>query len=81
MNKSNCIVFAFDCWFKRGGFLVVRKSNYGWWPHFIWTEDLKTYREFVPTQHTPDLSIPPLWFRGSVLTTNRKQQDANLHKH
>lgn len=41
LMRSNCLIFALVKWRKYGGYLVIRKSRYGWWPHFIWCRDLK----------------------------------------
>ena len=68
---SNCIIFALHRWITRGGYVVVRKSHHGWWPHAMWTPDLKTFEEYqtrVPNHH---LLIPPPLYRGVVLTHQR----------
>jgi hypothetical protein len=75
--KSNCILYAVACWFKSGGYIVLRKSNYGWWPHMLWTKDFTTFAEFTPRVHVENAAFPPLLFRGSVMITNRDQQIAN----
>jgi hypothetical protein len=75
--KSNCILYAVACWFKSGGYIVLRKSNYGWWPHMLWTKDFSTFAEFTPQVHVENAAFPPLLFQGSVKITNRDQQIAN----
>jgi hypothetical protein len=77
VKNSNCIIFALRRWFSRGGYIVLRKSNYGWWPHMIWTKDLDTFQEFAPRVHNPNLRCPPLLFRGTIKTTTRERQVAN----
>lgn len=62
--KSNCLIFALTRFFTRGGYFVVRKSSYGWWPHFSWSEDLVTFEKFVPHGPCKQRVIPPLWFTG-----------------
>jgi len=62
--KSNCLIFAATRFFSRGGYLIVRKSSYGWWPHFSWSEDLVTFEKFVPLGPCEKRIIPPLLFRG-----------------
>jgi hypothetical protein len=79
-SKSNCLVFAVRRWFSRGGFLILRKSNYGWWPHLVWTKDFITFEEFTPRVHNPNLALPPLLFRGFIKTTSREDQIANGFK-
>jgi hypothetical protein len=73
--KSNCILFALRRWFSRGGYIVLRKSNYGWWPHMIWTKDFVTFEEFTPPVHYARV-FPPLVFEGIIKTTNRTEQVA-----
>lgn len=73
--KSNCIIFALQRWFSLGGYIVLRKSNYGWWPHMIWTKDLATFEEFTPPVHQAR-AFPPLVFNGIVKRTNREEQVA-----
>jgi hypothetical protein len=73
--KSNCIIFALQQWFSRGGYIVLRKSNYGWWPHMIWTKDFTTFEEFTPPVHYPVMFPPPI-FKGIIEITNVKQQVA-----
>jgi hypothetical protein len=73
--KSNCVIFALQRWFSRGGYIVLRKSNYGWWPHMIWTMDFATFEEFTPPVHYPVVFPPPI-FKGIIEITNVKQQVA-----
>lgn len=40
VRRSNCLIFAMGEWRRRGGYLIVRRSHYGWWPHFAWTRSL-----------------------------------------
>jgi hypothetical protein len=73
--KSNCVIFALQRWFSLGGYIALRKSNYGWWPHMIWTKDLVTFEEFTPAVHCVQ-AFPPLLFNGTVKITNREEQVA-----
>ena len=66
---SNCFIFALRRWFKRGGYLIIRKSDAGWYPHFIWAESLKdleiehyTVDEFHPLMRF----MPAFLFKGYV---------------
>lgn len=65
---SNCILFAFYQWFKFGGYIIVRKSRYGMWPHFMWTQSLKDLEivEYVPVKVYRKLYVPPPVFKGYV---------------
>ena len=68
--KSNCVIVAFHQWFHCGGYLLVRKSHYGWWPHFAWArEDLKQFESFVPNVPNEHRRFPPLIFAGTVMVT------------
>jgi hypothetical protein len=62
---SNCLIFALQRWVSRGGYLVVRKSRWGPFPHFLWSPDLKRVEQYVPAE--PNIRvIPPLIFKGYV---------------
>jgi hypothetical protein len=66
--RSNCLVFALCRWFHRGGYLIIRKSRYGWFPHFLWSPDLNTFHSFKPINPRERI-IPPLIFRGAIHET------------
>lgn len=67
---SNCLIFAIRLWLTGGGYLVVRKSRAGWFPHFLWCADLADARvlHFAPRKIAPWWYRPihMLWFRGVV---------------
>lgn len=66
---SNCLIFAFEKWFKRGGYLVIRKSRYGWWPHFIYCSDLKNaeIEHYVPIKRDLENKyVDKLFFKGII---------------
>lgn len=65
---SNCIIYAVFTWLKQGGYIVIRKSRRGWWPHFLWSLDLKTFKEYYPL-YPKRRKIPPPLFRGYVKST------------
>lgn len=48
---SNCFFFAVGKYLKHGGYIVIRHSDYGWWPHFLWSSDLVTFEQFHPVKH------------------------------
>jgi hypothetical protein len=62
---SNCFLYALGRFAREGGYLVLRKSHFGWWPHLLWSKDLRSFEQFVPIAARRRL-IPPLLFRGSV---------------
>lgn len=66
--KSNCLVFALQKWRQEGGYLIIRKSKVGWWPHFLWAKSLEGAKafHFVPEKYETDLKSPPMLFKGYV---------------
>jgi hypothetical protein len=70
-TRPNCIVFAFGRWFRAGGYLIVRRSRakYGWWPHFMWSPDLRVIENFAAVRLSSSTwywPFPPVWFLGTV---------------
>lgn len=66
---SNCLIFAFRMWARHGGYVIVRKSNYGWWPHFMWVKSLGELEvtNFVPENPKTGLLLPPPLFKGKIV--------------
>ena len=53
-------------WWRHGGYLVIRKSRWGWFPHVLWmSPDRSRLSSFVPINPRRHLIPPPL-FRGYV---------------
>lgn len=65
---SNCLLYAVRCWLTDGGYVVFRRSDYGWWPHVFWSADGGALSEYVPLDPTwfRRRPFPPLLFRGYV---------------
>jgi hypothetical protein len=63
---SNCLVFAVEHWLHCGGYIIFRKSHWGWWFHAIWSKDLKSFEEFHPTGKKKRRWFPPLIFKGYI---------------
>lgn len=61
--KSNCWAFAISKVIAEGGGLIVRRSEYGWWPHVQWVDKRKRVWEFMPTE--PKRSVLKAW-KGCV---------------
>jgi len=70
--RGNCLLFAIRLWWetrKSGSYLLIRFSQFGWWPHFLWhpahleSEKLEQFTPLHPNHH---LLIPPPWYRGYV---------------
>jgi hypothetical protein len=64
--KSNCLSYVLDQIKSEGGYLIMRKSHVGWWPHFLWSKDLTGFKEFVPEKAAHRRMFPPPWFKGYV---------------
>ena len=67
--RGNCLIFAVALWLRVGGYLVVRRSRWGWWPHFLHGRrgrDGKLrvvgYAPIKPRRK----AVPPPLFRGTV---------------
>ena len=63
---SNCYLFAIQQWYRHGGYIVLTKSQYGWWPHAFHSEDLRRFTDFVPLAPKRRRWLPPLVFRGHI---------------
>lgn len=75
--KGNCLFFALNRWFKNGGYLVIRKSRHGFFPHFIWCKDLKDaeIEHFVPTDPKNVVIkalVHKLFFKGYIKKDDNK---------
>jgi hypothetical protein len=68
---SNCLIFALVQWWHYGGYVIVRKSRIGWWPHFMWAKSIKDLEaiEYVPyleIEFAKKYHLPPIVFKGYV---------------
>jgi hypothetical protein len=77
---SNCLIFVLVRWLRDGGFVIARKSNNGWWPHFFWTADLVVFEEYTPKYPNKHLLCPPPLYQGIVKVTNAQEQRAGKLK-
>lgn len=75
MAKSNCLFFYLALRrrrLRRGkrGYMTVRKSLHGWFPHFLYQYRSPSGRlrlvSFVPTLPVEGLLLPPVRFEGRV---------------
>lgn len=69
MKRGNCVFYALTRWRRNGGYLVVRKSRFGPFPHMFWMQALPddaVVRNFVPLEPS-DRKKPPPYFLGRVL--------------
>jgi hypothetical protein len=62
---SNCLFFVIGRWVTRGGYVVVKQSEYWPGPHFIWSPDLTTFEHFIPDTRRRRW-FPPIVFKGRV---------------
>lgn len=69
--RSNCLIWALGQLIREGGYIAFRRTRtarlrrLAWWPHFLWSPDLKRWYAFMPLDKRDVLS-PPLLFRGHV---------------
>lgn len=77
--KTNCLIFALKKWFKHGGYLIIRKSNHGYFPHFLWSKDLKNahvehYVPIDPKRTLLRVLLHKILFEGYIKTHDRKDE-------
>ena len=71
--RGNCLTYAWRNWrYRRGDHLVVRKSHWGWFPHFLVMSKpreeeivIKDFQPVSPKKRT----FPPIIFRGKEVTS------------
>jgi len=70
LNMATVWYSPFGLWLVGGGYLIVRKSRAGWFPHFLWCADLAdtkvlhfTPRKVASWWYRP---IHMLWFSGVI---------------
>lgn len=74
MSVSNCLIFAVWRWITRGGYLILRRSHHGWWPHILWCEDLRdaNIQHYVPLEYSDDFAAShKVLFRGYISRQDR----------
>lgn len=73
-RRSNCFFYALTKWRKFGGYLVIRRSHHGWWPHFIWCKDLKDAQieHYAPKREGRENPyIKKFFFDGEIRTKDK----------
>ncbi len=74
---DNCLTYALRAlrYSRCSDHLVIRKSHWGWFPHFAIYIELYdgtlVKKEYVPISPRPRW-IPPLFFKGREVTTTYK---------
>lgn len=68
---SNCLIHVLKKYWNEGGYIIGRKSKYGWWPHFFHVADNGVVTEFIPLVPKPnDRKFPRVLFWGKVIISN-----------
>lgn len=72
---TNCLFVALYLWATRGGYLILRRSHYGPYPHFLWTPKLPTSMPVI--HYTTDIKprCAPV-FRGKFYRRERGDADS-----
>jgi hypothetical protein len=69
---SNCLIFALNRWFKKGGYLIIRRSRIGFWWHFLWAKDLEglqSLEHYVPVEDELKVEVASkVFFEGKIKT-------------
>jgi len=69
MVFGNCLFFGLWRWMTRGGYLILRRSHHGWWPHVLWCEHLRDaeIEHYVPKRYSSHFAAShKLFFRGYI---------------
>jgi hypothetical protein len=70
--QSNCAIYSLPKLASDDGYVIMMKSKYGWWPHFIWTADLEHFETFQPHEKKHRHKLPPILFYGKKITGSLK---------
>lgn len=68
---GNCVFFALRRWFTKGGYLVIRRSRLGPYPHLLWTPELGS----APVEQFKPIEPRGWWFlvfRGRIVRGDEK---------
>lgn len=65
-NPHNCLVFVLDQFWQYRGCIVARRSDSGWFPHFLYSRNLDDWWEYTPQAPHVKLFIPPPFYSGCV---------------
>lgn len=71
---SNCLFFVLAKWWKHGGYIIIRRSKQGPYPHFIWCEALNDAKieHFVPDTHKTKRSFKHKFVFNGIIRTDDK---------
>jgi len=78
MRQLNCLIWALRQWFRRGGYLIIRRSRHLTIPHFLWApkdglDSCKGIRHYTPTHPKKSGWWRALRFHGSVRYCDREE--------
>lgn len=78
---ENCLSFVLRVVrYGRGDYVLVRKSHWGWFPHFAAVFEMAD-GSMIKMEYVPDGPrrrwLPPLFFKGSVVTTVYRVETVN----
>lgn len=71
---TNCLFVALYLWATRGGYLILRRSHYGPYPHFLWTPKLPTSMPVIHYTTDTKPRLAPV-FRGRLYRRERGEAD------
>lgn len=66
-HYSNCLFWALYQEAKHGGLIKSRPSQYGWWRHWVWSDEGEKWLSFSPVKPKHWLPVPPPIFWGAVM--------------
>lgn len=72
MTWGNCWLYAFFKRLREGGWLMARKSLFGWWPHYAHMSKDGHITEFTPIAAKRKRLLPPLIFKGEIKELHMK---------
>lgn len=70
-RRSNCFIFAWWLYWKKGGYIALRKSRHlsGWGWHWLWSPNLRVWIHYVPREvmPVPRAFLHKLWYHGKIV--------------
>lgn len=81
LDRSNCFIYAVCRWFRYGGYLLIRKSRWGWFPHFL-HGNMNEQGQVEVNHFVPEKPIKPKgflkWFPIHILFFKGKIKNNDL---
>jgi hypothetical protein len=82
MPFGNCLFFGLWRWMTRGGYLILRRSHHGWWPHVLWCQNLRDaeIEHYVPLKYSTHFAASHKFlFRGYVSRVDEQSPAPESH--